>query len=127
MATFMERSQAGGPSSARSGDAGVGPSGLRRVADRSPRKPVGDHRCPAGERGRAAPFYVLHEPVVVAAVWAMVRWHAPILGEHVSLVIVPFGGTLAPYEVLVRRFGVTRFVSGMKPAPRLTDLEGNTR
>jgi hypothetical protein len=57
----------------------------------------------------------------------MVRWHAPILGEHVSLVIVPFGGTLAPYEVLVRRFGVTRFVSGMKPAPRLTDLEGNTR
>jgi hypothetical protein len=73
------------------------------------------------------PFYVLHEPAVVAAVWAMVRWHAPILGEHVSLVIAPFGATLAPYEVLVRRFRVTRFVFGMKRAPRLTDLEGHTR
>jgi hypothetical protein len=61
----------------------------------------------------------------VAAVWAMVRWHAPILGEHVSLVIAPSGGTLAPY--LVRRFRVTRFVFGMKPAPRLTDLEGHTQ
>ena len=63
----------------------------------------------------------------MAAVWATVRWHAPILGKYVSLVIAPFGGTLAPYEALVRRFRVTRFVFGMKPAPRLTYLEGHTK
>jgi glucans biosynthesis protein C len=63
----------------------------------------------------------------VATVLAVVRWHAPILGKHVSLVIVPFGGTLAPYEALVRRFRVTRFLFGRKPAPRLTDLEGHTK
>ena len=40
----------------------------------------------------------------MAAVWAVVRWHAPILGKHVRLVIVPFGGTLAQYDALVRRF-----------------------
>jgi hypothetical protein len=44
------------------------------------------------------PLYVMHEPVIVAAVWAVVRWHAPILGKQVSPVIVPFAGTLAPYE-----------------------------
>jgi hypothetical protein len=61
----------------------------------------------------------------VAAVWAVVHWHAPILGKHVRLVIVPFGGTLAPTKPwsAVR---VTRFLFGMKPAPRLTDLEGHT-
>jgi hypothetical protein len=63
----------------------------------------------------------------VAAVWAIVRWHAPILGKYVSLVIAPFGGTLASFEVLVRRFRVTRFLFGMKPAPRLTDLKGHTQ
>jgi hypothetical protein len=44
------------------------------------------------------PFYILHEPVIVAAVWAVVRWHAPILGRYLRLVIVPFGGTLGPYD-----------------------------
>jgi hypothetical protein len=40
------------------------------------------------------PFYVLHKPVVVAAVWAMSAGRAD-PREYVSLVIVPFGGTLA--------------------------------
>jgi glucan biosynthesis protein C len=101
--------------------------GPRRVADRSPRKPGRRSSLPGRRTRSCCPFYVLHEPVAVAAVWAIVRWHAPILGEYVSLVIAPFGGTLAPYEVLVRRFRVTRFLFGMKPAPRLTDLEGHTR
>jgi hypothetical protein len=48
-------------------------------------------------------------------------------GSGVSLVIAPFGGTLAPYEALVRRFRATRFLFGIEPAPRLTDLEGHTK
>jgi hypothetical protein len=46
----------------------------------------------------------LHEAVIVAAVWAIARWRAPILGVR-----------------------VTRFLFGMKPASRLTDLQGHTR
>jgi glucan biosynthesis protein C len=76
-------------------------------------------------RGRAAryateaglPFYVLHEPVIVAAGWLIVRWHAPVLGKYAALVIVSFATTLALYEVLVRRWRVTRFLAGMKTPP----------
>ncbi len=68
------------------------------------------------------PFYVLHEPVIVGAAWVIVRWHAPILAKYLVLVIVSFAGTLALYEVLVRRLRVTRFLFGMKkPDRRVAD------
>jgi len=60
------------------------------------------------------PFYVLHEPVIVAAAWIIVRWNAPIAAKYVAVVIVSFAGTLALYEMLVRRFRVCRFLFGMK-------------
>lgn len=64
------------------------------------------------------PFYVLHEPVIVAAAWVIVRWDGPIVGKYVVLVLASFVGTLALYEVLVRRYRVTRLLFGMKPIPR---------
>jgi peptidoglycan/LPS O-acetylase OafA/YrhL len=63
------------------------------------------------------PFYVLHEPVIVAAAWVIVRWHAPIAGKYVALVCVSFAVTLALYEVLVRRFRIPRLLFGMKALP----------
>ena len=62
------------------------------------------------------PFYVLHEPVIVVAAWVIVRWDGPIVGKYLALVIVSFAVTLCLYEVLVRRFRVTRVLFGMKPA-----------
>jgi glucan biosynthesis protein C len=68
------------------------------------------------------PFYLLHEPVIVAAAWLIVRWQAPIAAKYPALVIVSFAATLGLYEALVRRFRLTRLLSGMKPriepAPR---------
>jgi hypothetical protein len=58
------------------------------------------------------PFYLLHEPVIVAAAWLIVRWHAPITGKYAVLVIVSFAATVALYETLVRRFRVTRLLVG---------------
>jgi len=63
------------------------------------------------------PFYLLHEPVIVGAAWIIVRWQAPILAKYVALVIVSFSGTLALYDLLVRRLRVTRFLFGMKARP----------
>jgi peptidoglycan/LPS O-acetylase OafA/YrhL len=64
------------------------------------------------------PFYVLHEPVIVAAAWLIVRWHAPVLAKYLGLVIVSFAGTLTLYELLVRRFAISRRLAGMKaPSP----------
>jgi hypothetical protein len=62
------------------------------------------------------PFYVLHEPVIVAAAWIIIRWDVPIVVKYAALVIVSLVGTLALYEGLVRRFRVSRFLLGMKVA-----------
>ena len=61
------------------------------------------------------PFYLLHEPVIVAAAWLIVRWHAPVPAKYAALVIVSFAATLGLYEALVRPFRLTRLLSGMKP------------
>jgi glucans biosynthesis protein C len=62
------------------------------------------------------PFYVLHEPVIVAVAWVVVRWPAPLPVKYLSVVAASFILTLALYEALVRRFKLTRFLFGMKPA-----------
>jgi peptidoglycan/LPS O-acetylase OafA/YrhL len=65
------------------------------------------------------PFYVLHEPVIVGAAWIIVRWQAPILAKYLALVIVSLAGTLALYDLLVRRLRVARFLFGMKARSRI--------
>jgi glucan biosynthesis protein C len=60
------------------------------------------------------PFYVLHEPGIVAMAWIIVRFDAPIVVKYVALVIASFAGTLLLYETLVRRFRVPRLLFGMK-------------
>ena len=62
------------------------------------------------------PFYLLHEPVIVAFAWLIVRWHAPIGIKYPALVAISFTATLAIYELGVRRYRATRFLFGMKPA-----------
>src|SRR5262249_56916401 len=60
------------------------------------------------------PFYLLHEPVIVAAAWVIVRWHAPTAVKYPALVVVSFAATLAIYEFAVRRYRPTRLLFGMK-------------
>jgi glucan biosynthesis protein C len=62
------------------------------------------------------PFYVLHESVIVTVAWVVVRWLAPLPVKYLSVVAASFILTLALYEGLVRRFQLTRFLFGMKPA-----------
>ena len=60
------------------------------------------------------PFYLLHEPVIVALAWIIVRWHAPILVKYPLLVAASFTATLALYELAVRRYRITRLLFGIK-------------
>jgi peptidoglycan/LPS O-acetylase OafA/YrhL len=73
------------------------------------------------------PFYVLHEPVIVAVAWVVVRWPAPLLIKYLSVVSASFVLTLALYEGLVRRFRLTRFLFGMKPARPTRPMAHQTR
>jgi peptidoglycan/LPS O-acetylase OafA/YrhL len=60
------------------------------------------------------PFYLLHEPVIVAFAWVIVRWHAPILAKYPALVALSFTATLVIYEIAVRRYRPTRLLFGMR-------------
>jgi glucans biosynthesis protein C len=67
------------------------------------------------------PFYLLHEPVIVAFAWIIVRWHVPIGVKYPALVAVSFAATLAIYELAVRRYWIIRFLFGMKTRERSMD------
>ena len=67
------------------------------------------------------PFYLLHEPVIVARAWIIVRWHAPILVKYPVLVAASFTATLVIYELAVRRYRITRLLSGVKTRERVAD------
>jgi hypothetical protein len=67
------------------------------------------------------PFYLLHEPVIVAFAWIIVRWHAPILVRYPVLVAASFTATLVIYELAVRRYRIARLLLGMKPRERIVD------
>jgi glucans biosynthesis protein C len=93
--------------------------------------PAREQRWPraAGYANQAVlPFYLLHEPVIVAFAWIIVRWHVPIGVKYPALVAVSFAATLAIYELAVRRYRITRFLFGMKPAstPRKGPLQTAT-
>ena len=90
-----------GPGTARGRAGGTG----GRLADRAARY----------ANQAVLPFYLLHEPVIVAAAWLIVRWPAPPVVKYPALVIVSFAATLGLYEALVRRLRLTRLLFGMKP------------
>ena len=81
------------------------------------------HRAVRYANEAVLPFYLLHEPVIVAVGWLIVRWHAPIPGKYAALVILSFAATFALYETLVRRFRATRLLFGMKPRTKPGDAK----
>ena len=85
----------------------------------SPAHPPRWRRVASYANEAVLPFYVLHEPVIVAVAWVIVGWPAPLLIKYLSVVAASFVLTLALYEGLVRRFQLSRFLFGMKPARQL--------
>lgn len=60
------------------------------------------------------PLYILHQPIVVAVAYRVVRWDAPIGVKYPVIVAVSLVLTVAAYDLLVRRTRVTRFLFGMR-------------
>jgi hypothetical protein len=64
------------------------------------------------------PFYVFHQPVIVAIAIYVVTWNT---GVAPKLLVITGGGllvTLALYELLVRRIPPARALFGVKAAAR---------
>ena len=60
------------------------------------------------------PFYVLHQPVIVAIGFFVLGWGLPAIVEYLLISVMALIGTLLVYDLLVRRTPVTRFLFGMK-------------
>ena len=71
------------------------------------------------------PFFLLHQPVIVVIAFYVVQWRAGIPVKLLTVVIGSFVGTLAIYELVVRRIGPLRVLFGMKaqraPSTTLAD------
>ncbi|MFG1710502.1 acyltransferase [Nonomuraea sp. M3C6] len=87
-----------------------------------PRPPrPGPAREAGGRRAYLAeavlPLYVLHQPIVVAVAYLVVRWDAPIPVKFLMIVAISLALIGTAYEFVVRRTRLTRFLFGMRPKP----------
>ncbi|MEW9528582.1 acyltransferase family protein [Microbispora sp. NPDC049125] len=60
------------------------------------------------------PLYILHQPILVAVAYEVVRWDAPAAVKYVVIVAASLALSLAAYDLLVRRTRLTRFLFGMR-------------
>jgi glucan biosynthesis protein C len=67
-------------------------------------------------------FYLLHLPVLVGIGYYVVQWNTNALLKYVTIVAATFVPTIILYEALIRRINVTRFLFGMRPKRRLTEM-----
>ncbi len=68
------------------------------------------------EYGKEAilPFFMLHQPVIMVIAYYMVQWNAGIPLKLLTVLLSSFVVTLGFYDLLIRRVGLLRRLSGMK-------------
>lgn len=64
----------------------------------------------------AMPVYIISHPVIVILGTYIVAWGLPLWPRFLLLLGFSFAATLALYELGVRRWALTRFLFGLKPA-----------
>jgi len=69
------------------------------------------------------PFFLLHQPVIMAIAFYVVQWDAGIPLKLVTVVFGSFTVTLAIYELVIRRVGPLRTLFGMKARQRTPTMQ----
>jgi hypothetical protein len=64
------------------------------------------------------PFFLLHQPVIIAIAFYVVQWQAGIPVKLLTVVLGSFVATLAIYELVIGRIGPLRMLFGMKAVAR---------
>lgn len=93
----------------------------RPRADRSPAGSTRRSSALAGWAGEAVlPVYVLHQPVLVAIAYSVVRWDLHPLAKYAVISTGTLLAVLATYHLLIRRILPTRLLFGLRPSPAAT-------
>jgi glucan biosynthesis protein C len=64
------------------------------------------------------PFYLLHQTVILCVGWFVIPWEASIAVKYVVIAATSLTLIMALYELVIRRFNLTRFLFGMRPIKR---------
>jgi len=64
------------------------------------------------------PFYILHQTVILAIGFRIVRLNLPLWLEYLIIAVSSFVAIVALYELLIRRIGALRWLFGMKTLRR---------
>ncbi len=64
------------------------------------------------------PFFVVHQPVILAIAYFVVQWDAGILPKFLILIVSAFAVSLGLYQFVIRPSGLLRMLFGMKAAPK---------
>jgi glucan biosynthesis protein C len=62
--------------------------------------------------------YILHQTVVIAIGYFVIRWQIGVLPKFLLIVAGSLLVTFGIYEIFVKRTNVTRFLFGMRPLKR---------
>jgi len=68
------------------------------------------------------PFYILHQTVLLAIGYFVVRWAIPDLAKWAAIFGSSFIVIMVVYEFIVRRFNVMRVLFGMKPVKKAASV-----
>jgi hypothetical protein len=60
------------------------------------------------------PFYILHHTVILIIGFPIIQWDSSIFTKYVTIAGISFIVIMALYELLIRRFNISRFLFGMK-------------
>jgi peptidoglycan/LPS O-acetylase OafA/YrhL len=61
------------------------------------------------------PFYILHQTVIIAIGYYVIKWNTGILVKYSVVVTLTFLVCLISYEFFIKRFAISRLLFGMKP------------
>ena len=69
------------------------------------------------------PFYIFHQTILLVVGYFVLQWGIPDVLEWTIIVAISFIIIMVLYEFTVRRFNVMRFLFGMKPTRKVSDIQ----
>ena len=77
-------------------------------------------------REATLPFYILHHAVIYVVAYYVIQWNQSVGLKFFALLAISFVAIMVPYELVVRRVNVLRFLFGMKISGRIWGVARQT-
>jgi glucan biosynthesis protein C len=83
-------------------------------------------QLPAPVAAGAMPFFILHQPVIVAVSFEVVRWNAWIPAKFLAVLVISFAITALLSWLVIELPGVRKLFGVKRPAPAAAGIHQDT-